>query len=88
MRGCQADTPPGNGQQVFRRSASRRGVPHREQVRVFLVQFVLEPAKGAFALDSATEPAPGMVIADALGEAGQVLRSTRAALRSGAYVMA
>jgi len=23
--GCQADTPPGSGQQVFRRSASRRG---------------------------------------------------------------
>ena len=48
-------------------------IPRGEEVGVFLMQFVFEPAEGAFALDGAAEPAPGPVIADVLGEVGHVL---------------
>ena len=45
----------------------------RQQVRMFLVEFVFEPAEGPLALDSPCQPAPGALIGDPVGEVGHVL---------------
>ena len=49
-------------------------VPRWQQVRILLVEFVLETAEGAFALDGLCQPAPGTFIGgDGFGEVGHVL---------------
>jgi hypothetical protein len=47
-------TPPGTG--------IAKGVPRRQQVRVLLVELVLEPAKGPLALDGPCQPASGLFV--------------------------
>jgi hypothetical protein len=55
------------------RAGIAEGVPHRQQVRVLIVQFSLESAEGASTIDGARQPAPGTFVADLLGEVGHVL---------------
>jgi uncharacterized protein YciI len=49
------------------------GVPGRQQVRMFFVEFVFEPAEGSPALDGPCQPAPGTFIGKSFGEVGHVL---------------
>ena len=49
------------------------GVPRWQQVRVFLVEFVFEPAEGSLALDRPCQPATGALIGYCVGEVGHVL---------------
>src|SRR5262245_65413530 len=44
------------------------GVPRWQQIRILLVELVLEPAEGSLALDSACQPAPGALIGYSVGE--------------------
>jgi hypothetical protein len=53
-------------------SGVAEGVPDRQQMRVLLVQFVLEPAKRSSTLDGPGQPAAGPVVADSRGEVGHV----------------
>src|SRR5450755_5046704 len=48
-------------------------VPRWQQVRILLVQFVLEAAEGAFALEGPCQPAPSTFIGKSSGEVGHVL---------------
>src|SRR4051812_19894999 len=57
--------PPGTG--------IAKGVPRRQQVRVLLVELVLEPAKGPLALDGPDQPASRPFIGHRLGEVRHVL---------------
>jgi len=48
-------------------------IPGRQQVWVFLMEFVFEPAEGTLALDRAGQPAPGVFIGYPISEVGHVL---------------
>jgi hypothetical protein len=50
-----------------------KGVPRRQQVRMFLVKYVLETTKGALARNGSRQVASGFVVAGSLGEVGHVL---------------
>ena len=54
-------------------SGGAERVPCGQQLRVVLVQAVLEPAERALALDGLGETAPGSLVTDALGEVDHVL---------------
>ena len=49
------------------------GLPHRYQIRVFLIKLVLEPAESSPTSDGPPQPAPGGVVTDPFGEVGHVL---------------
>ena len=49
------------------------GVPRWQQVRILLVEFVLEAAERSFALDGSCQPAPSAFIGNLPGKVGHVL---------------